>query len=230
MRSAIRQSLETQCFRVLPSFGGALVRATRPDPWRPHNDLTKSVFIHIPRTAGGSISKSIYGGADKGHMPARVYKAYNAAKFSRYFAFAFVRNPFDRFVSAYHRALQNPSSAVTRNFADQYIRPFPDFEKFVEAMAQPAFAWRVMGHPHFAPQAEMVSINGQVVVDYVGHFERLGEEYSKLVSEHFPLAEPLGVENKTPHEPYSTYYTPKSRDIVERLYSKDLAFFGYSFS
>jgi chondroitin 4-sulfotransferase 11 len=221
MKSSFRQSVENGLVSSFPALGDAVMRASRPDPWRSHYDETRTLFIHIPRTAGGSISDALYDGRDTGHIPARVYRAFDPDKFRDYFSFAFVRNPFDRFVSAYHRMLQNPSSNVTRNWADKYVRPLRDFDAFANAMASSSFAWKIMGHPHFAQQTQMVCINGEIAVSHIARFETLAEDFNAIVAEHFPKAQP--------HADYATYFTPKTRDIVARLYKDDIALFDYSF-
>jgi len=61
----------------------------------------RAIFIHIPKTAGSSIKK--LGQLDyNGHVrAAAIRNRVSHEVWSTYFKFAFVRNPWDRFLSLY---------------------------------------------------------------------------------------------------------------------------------
>ncbi|MFG7930138.1 sulfotransferase family 2 domain-containing protein [Campylobacter coli] len=66
------------------------------------HDKYKCIFIHVPKVAGSSIERVIYQ-TDKwlvGHVKASDYTKFDKDKFDSYFSFGFVRNPYDRVVSA----------------------------------------------------------------------------------------------------------------------------------
>ena len=62
---------------------------------------TKSIFIHVPKAAGTSIARAIYG-QNVGHRKATDYLKVSRRTFKQYFSYGFVRDPWDRAVSAYH--------------------------------------------------------------------------------------------------------------------------------
>lgn len=65
-------------------------------------DESKSIFVHIPKCAGVSINKSLYGNLAGGHTTFDEYIIIFEPKcIENYFKFTFVRNPWDRVVSAY---------------------------------------------------------------------------------------------------------------------------------
>lgn len=78
------------------------------------SDTEKFIFFHVPKSAGTSIHnffKEKYGWQDDPppvlhHMKAKDYMKFYPEKIS-YFKFAFVRNPFDRLLSAYSDFVQN---------------------------------------------------------------------------------------------------------------------------
>ena len=65
-------------------------------------DKKKCIFFHIPKTAGISLVKALFGDLDWGHRDVKYYRnVFNKKKFDSYFKFTFVRNPYDRLFSAY---------------------------------------------------------------------------------------------------------------------------------
>lgn len=86
---------------ILPAF---LPRRT---PFVEANRRHRAIFIHIPKTAGTSIERALCNGKRK-HAPLSRYAAYDAARTAACCKFACVRNPRDRFLSAYShlRALE----------------------------------------------------------------------------------------------------------------------------
>lgn len=78
------------------------------------SDTEKFIFFHVPKSGGTSVHgffKEKYGWQDDPppvlhHMKAKDYMKFHPEKTS-YFKFAFVRNPFDRLLSAYSDFVQN---------------------------------------------------------------------------------------------------------------------------
>ena len=65
-------------------------------------DQHRCIFVHVPKCAGVSISRSLFGSLVGTHIAMKSFQLiYTEEEFARYFKFAFVRNPWDRLVSAY---------------------------------------------------------------------------------------------------------------------------------
>ena len=65
-------------------------------------DQCGCIFIHIPKCAGVSVSKALFGNLAGGHSRVVDYQlVFNSNEYSNYFKFTFVRNPWDRLVSAF---------------------------------------------------------------------------------------------------------------------------------
>jgi chondroitin 4-sulfotransferase 11 len=75
--------------------------------------------------------------------------------------------------------------------------------------------------------AEAIGL-GRQLVDYVGRFEKLQEEY-EWITKTIGLSAELSFRNKTLHQPYASYYTDETRDLVAKVYEIDVKSFDYSF-
>lgn len=225
MRSETRRLLETK----LPPFAASRFhRYARRSPWGAHNFDTNSVFVHIPRTAGGTISEAFYGGHDTGHAILAEFWSHDRVRLENSFVFTFVRNPWDRLVSAYHRVINNPSNPRTRQWGERHLKNIQSFEKFVHRLQQPIFRHTVWSHSHFRPQAEYLNTPTRVAVDFVGRFETLQQDVAAL-GKQLKQIQPLGHANKTSRNDYKTYYDDTTAKIVEELYASDVEMFGYKY-
>jgi hypothetical protein len=94
------------------------------------------IFVHVPRAAGTSISRALYGEGCTHHFSARYYRAVNPKLWARAQSFAVLRDPFDRFASAYAfvRAGGTPSCRLSNVFARQtaHVVTVDDYLSFLE--------------------------------------------------------------------------------------------------
>ncbi|WP_207063156.1 sulfotransferase family protein [Motiliproteus sp. SC1-56] len=155
-------------------------------------------------------------------------------QFNRYFKFTFVRNPWARLVSEFrYRDYDKQMS-----FRDFVLGGLPEECDYSDA------------YRHIAPQYDFVyDESGKLLVDFVGKFENLQDDF-KVV------CEALAIQGSTlPHANLSTrenslkervkkiiwrkkpsrryhyteYYDAETREVVENMYAKDIATFGYAF-
>jgi hypothetical protein len=192
-------------------------------------DATRSIFVHIPKTAGVSVCEALYGTSVIGHARLRHYQVvYDWATYASYFKFAFVRNPWDRLVSAYEFLRAGGWHAGDRRWAAEHVTVYGSFEAFVrKGLPRPeVMAWR-----HFQPQRPFLAdpLTGRIGVDFVGRFESLQADFRTI-------AERIGIRAELPHRnrsraatPYRDAYTPATAAVVRRLYARDVDAFGYVF-
>jgi len=164
-------------------------------------------------------------------------------KFNNYFKFTFVRNPYDKMISEYFWKLRIgfanlPAGRQVTNLIQiyQYYKLThgkinqKEFEKFVINYAKP----RVLGHvtdlhsDHFLPQSNFIYKDNKILVDFVGRFENLENDWQRI-SQKIGLKIKLPHANKTQHRDYKKYYTEETKKIVKELYQKDLENFNYQF-
>lgn len=138
--------------------------------------------------------------------------------FDSYYKFGFVRNPWDRVVSLYLRNKR------------EHIRASMQFNEFVERIE---YSSATCYHPvpHRNQLDWFVNPDGEVMVDFIGRFERISEDWA-TVSRH------LGLESsKLPHKNkktggekhYTEWYTPHTIDCIRRKFSVDIDYFEYDF-
>jgi len=176
-----------------------------------------AIFIHVPKTAGTSIYRTV-GKNWKSHKTAADYRRANPAKFARLFKFAFVRNPWDRLVSTYHYVKKKPHSFpdATAEIADITV------DRFVLERLSGCLDSTVL-----APQHKFVTIDGVSQLDFTGRFERLEEDFAVIIDQlQIPQAKQLPHRNLTDHDHWKSYYTPESYNLVGDLYAADIEMFG----
>ena len=188
-------------------------------------------FIHIPRSAGTSVTDALYG-RFIGHFTVRQLMWVGGAQVLALPRFTIVRNPWDRLVSAYEfvraGAGLNGPSVVQVAHAERYqTKAFASFERFVEEYLNTHDPLGMDGV--FRPQTYYALNNaGDAPFSHIGRFENISETASWL-------SETLGRDIALPHfnatlrNDYRTYYTPHLRDLVARIYARDIAAFNYDF-
>lgn len=180
------------------------------------------IHIHIPRT-GGTLIRGV---ADQCVFDAKILKpietkAHMHLLESKQLAptaptFAFVRNPFDWYVSMYHRDVD------TGKFAGTFRRYF----------------WERMGRGETLTKMWADFMDGQGV-DSIGRFESLVFDVVEILSKFVPEVRPvvfmrsierLGkVRESTERMPYQLYYNDEKIEAIKELDKDYLAKFGYAF-
>ena len=188
----------------------------------------RCIFVRIPKCATRSISISLFGNKGGGHTDIGTYRVLFGARFDDYFKFAFVRNPWDRVVSAYHFLKQGGVNREDRRWCKKHLSRYADFNEFVMGWLKPE---NIRLQIHFKPQYEFVQdTNGDMVMDFIGHYENLENDFM-VVKEKLGMRKSLLFLNKTTARKrnYRDYFSEETKRIVADLYSKDIASFGYNF-
>lgn len=182
------------------------------------------IFFHLPKTGGLAVSDALFGNQAAGHINVNTAKVlFGARRFRLFFKFCFVRNPWDRLVSAYHYLRQgHPNSPVV-----EILQRSDGFADFVMHMLREKVVAREL---HIRPlHSFVVDRNGRLAVDFVGRFEHLARDCD-VVARRLGVSCSLRVQNRSPHEDYRTYYDDQTRRIVEEFYRRDIELFEYHFN
>jgi len=180
------------------------------------------LFIHIKRTGGNSVYSffSPLGSFlptdninTKFHCGASAYYEHlGHERWSKFFKWAIVRNPWARMLSLYHNRHRDKASddidSHRRRFTRwllRYVKP-PDFE-----------------------QTDKLMIDKKIVMDYICRFETLQQDFQKVCRQCGIEYQPLPRKNSTKRTHYTSYYTDKSRKIVKERCQLDITTFDFQF-
>jgi len=155
------------------------------------------------------------------------------------FHFIFIRNPYDRVVSAYFNKINNHSrrlgdktfavGGVTHHMikADPRLKGGVSFPYFISILKENIL---VRENQHFIPQSWFLSPSGWDNVGLVGRFETLNQDWEQIcrvMNIPYRTLDKLNV--STVNKNYRDIITPSSRKIIDELYKEDLERFKYSF-
>jgi hypothetical protein len=188
---------------------------------------SKTIFIHIPKTAGISLVKSFFGDVTlEGHRSVSYYKQVFKNRYSDFFTFTIVRNPWDRLYSSYKFLQKGGINIHDKNAFETHLSIYKDFEDFVLKGLNEKIISEIT---HFIPQHEFIcDKNGKIIVDYVGKFENLNKVVDKIndiLKSEFKLEH----HNKTNKKDYKDIYTTEMIVKVNQIYQKDIDIFEYNF-
>lgn len=187
------------------------------------------IYIHIPKAAGTSLNKAIYG-RTLGHYTASEIQSHFPKLFGKSFVFSFVRNPWDRVLSAYSFAKVGKTNSMGMYRPEQYKIPeFDSFERFL-------FEWLVKQELDkvdfvFQPQSKfIIDIHGRLLTDYVGKVEYLDVDI-KHVEGKLDKKINVGRENVTSDRAdyRDEYINNDMIELVRSLYQGDVDRFEYDF-
>ena len=184
------------------------------------------VFVHVPKNAGMSIVKvvgTIWGKRDiMGDTgTALLYRReIGEEAWEKAFKFSFVRNPWDRAVSAWHFARRKDMTGAStlRSFLQEL--PRTNRTSYDKRWVR----W------HTSPQCfHLVDEDGALMVDFVGRIERLQEDFDEVCRRLEAPRTRLPRRNSSEHASYLEYYDEETIHLVSELYREDIERFGYRF-
>jgi hypothetical protein len=144
------------------------------------------------------------------------------------FKFTIVRNPYDRAFSAW-KYLKGILPFTRKGIMAKLS--FEEFLKMLPLLWQEKTFRERQVFTHTAPiWPDITDEYNNNLMDYIGKVESIGEdlEYiSKVLNIHYDDIPKLKDNNNRPN--YRKFYTKRTKDIVEKLYSEDIKNLSYEF-
>ena len=191
------------------------------------NHKNNFVFVHIPKCGGRSIKKvfdlklhdhrglSELGFVSTDYCPELAIEGL--------FKFAFVRNPWDKFVSAYEYLKRGGIPRFDRPKTLAIKKDYPEFKDFVLAK----HVWEQW--VFFQPQLNFITVDGSIKTDFVGRFENFQNDFNFICDQIDHPRVKLPHVNATKHVHYTEYYDDQLIKVIERNFSEDIETFKYRF-
>jgi hypothetical protein len=150
-----------------------------------------------------------------GHLTLQQIQPYmRPEEWQSFFKFAFVRNPFDRFIS----------------YCAFMTRESGDFERDPRNVMRQFVANPPTGHILFQPQHSFVTDErGELLADKVGRVEEMQISYDEIAARIGIPTRSLDRVNRSKHRDYRDYYDDGLIEGVAKLYARDIELFGYEF-
>lgn len=208
------------------------------------------LFIHIAKTGGTSIRAALqrYRWRDPASIPlfltsrlshasghrlgvkfprhARAIAAQEMLPhelYQRLFKFAYVRNPWDLQVSSYHHI---------RRERPHLMAHIQDFESFLDWKLDPERPYQYHVDTSVQLQSDYLSdLHGNLIVDYVGHYENLADDFREICRRIDIAPPPLPHKRKASdrERDYRDYYNDRTAELVARHFRRDIDVLGYRF-
>lgn len=201
---------------------------------------SKVLFCRISRTGGTSVSDCLQRsmpdahqllGLDQHEFLESARTTLGVEAFENAFKFAFVRNPWDRFVSWY--AMIARATLVNHHCLERLADPVNDhwnsFDSFLDNWSGETVQIDGVPRPKLSQSAQLSDAGGKILTDEIGRFESLAEDIVRLFAR-------IGIEcpeipriNTSVHHHYSAYYSDYGRELVAEIFKEDVERFGYQF-
>jgi chondroitin 4-sulfotransferase 11 len=182
--------------------------------------LLDVIFVHINKTGGSSIEAALK--LPFQHRTAlELREQLGPRRWSERFSFAFVRNPWDKVASHYfYRVKTNQTGLGAKRVS---------FDEWVtRAYGERDPAWYDQPRMFMAQVDWITDRNGVVLVDYIGRFERLAQDFA-TVCQRIGRSAVLPHLKRTSERDYRALYSTETAAIISARFAADIDRFGYSF-
>ena len=205
-------------------------------------DMDKNfVFIHIPKNGGTSIYKNL-GLDNSNHRTVKQYiNFFGQKKYDELFSFAFVRNPFSRFISLYNYARMEVSYYHNNIEPEKALYGHHmDYQLLKNATIEQAAIFLQEGklkhngpHIQWNPQTFWLKDdNDKLNVKYLGKLEDLDFNMRNIYRlTNYDKGKQIKRINASSENAldYKKLIKPSTRKILEDYYKEDLELFNYNF-
>ncbi len=227
---AIAERAARKAARILYRVAG-IEDEPRPNPYREAHHRTRSVFIHVPKTAGNSVARMLYSVPSShlsGHTPARNFRDYSPGLYANYLVFATVRHPWDRLHSAYRYLKAGGMTPADRRWAARHLSAFDNFGAFVRASQDGALRQALFSGVHFRPQTDFLcDAEGRPIVDTLVRVDDFASGMGAVCRRLSLDFAPVHLNAAPPGTDAAAEAPPELERICFSLYARDYEVLGY---
>jgi len=190
------------------------------------NFKKKYLYVHIPKTGGKSVEQLLFGqkpfNGSSNHRGLKTkLRKLKRRGFDKddFFKFSFVRNPWDLIVSVFFYTKQDKKFSSLTDWLKQGI--FNNGKYFLPPCMNRHWTTYLSGR--------WLLDNGEIGVDFIGKLENFQEDLDTVCDRIGVPRQKAPHLNKSKHKHYTEYYDDDSRDIIAKLYAKEIDYFKYEF-
>lgn len=189
-----------------------------------HFAKERTIWIHIPRTGGTSISISLFG-YQVGHNTYTDYQAVIPDLNTNYFVFSFVRHPETRYLSAFKFLQSGGLTAQDREFKRIWKLEEHTPDSFIDIVAR----YSPDLYIHFRTQTSFLqNRTGQLTLDAVYQVENLPETNSANTPNQLKPYLQTQAQARLNASPQNTsVISPTTKSIIRSVYDQDYWRFNY---
>lgn len=194
------------------------------------NHNKKFVFFHITKTGGSSITQYFKNigilHKDFNYGVNIHYENIDQEIINNYFKFAFHRNPWDRMVSTWK------FFTTINPLRHKILKKYPECINFHDYCAKLVEITNILPHKeavHFLNQSDINGYSKYLQLDFWGRFSYLQADFLKVCNYLELKPRILPHVNSSHHSNYKVYYNQKTKNLVSKLYEKDIDIFKYTF-
>jgi hypothetical protein len=151
------------------------------------------------------------------------------------YKFAFVRNPWDRFLSEYYWRkawyFKELQKGINFFYSPNVMESLDTFVSVFDLPEEKRMDKKRGGDGHWETQLSfLVNESGKIAVNFVGRFENFEHDLRMVASKiGIRLGQILHVAKSQRDKDYRPYYSAYARSAVQSFYKDDIREFGYTF-
>lgn len=141
--------------------------------------------------------------------------------FQNFYKFAFVRNPWDRFISEFF-----------------YLKKDKNFSEYLKIFNETSIQYilKNQDYDHVRQQVDYIQSYKNIKMDFIGRFENLQEDWNKICdnikfgnSLKYLLGQIKIDYHTNRKKDYKNYYNSRTKKLIEKTYQQDIDTFHYTF-